>query len=496
MLAEHEEKPEHTTAPLEQPFELETTSERASLNPAVTEGFGNTALIAVKSNELPQSELAPFEQTPEQKLDLAEKWINDQDTAEQAAIKDIPKDIAFEVALLLQKRWNILNDDDIVEAEFFQVAALRNKAVEAADELGPELLHLGKDDWTFHVLLNSMHDKFKNVPTEELSRFLGSDDGYEYRALRIRNIIADHAPALLTENLRVLVDPSQSAWRAASAHASILLSANPNTNINGMHIEQVASSLPIGSREEYESADNDAMEYIAGMSDEELALYCQPQFMAAVKERGYALFGELNLPGRESLLTRRLFEAAGKSNSPDSIRLASERNKEFEHLPTVQQGDLVHATPSAEVLKLILSNGLKCGEAILGNDRSIINFPFTVSFLEVNEDVARQESVAGQLALLKNKNYGAINLVFHRDESSTEYVRSDATREYQRQVFGGVPSSEITSIIIRDEDASQQTIDGVVQAVVDHGMFIPIYAGSTGESLLTSQQFDQLSASS
>jgi hypothetical protein len=35
------------------------------------------------------------------------------------------------------------------------------------------------------------------------------------------------------------------------------------------------------------------------------------------------------------------------------------------------------------------------------------------------------------------------------------------------------------------------TIDNVIDKIVDNGMFIPVYSGSTGELLFSSEQFDE-----
>ena len=493
MSSELEEKIEKSTIPTGQFLE------ETSLHPARAEDFGSTALTALKDDEmlLEHDSTVPIdaELAQEQKLELAQSWIDTQDI--QFQTDPVPEDIAFEVALLLQKRKNVLGEDDFVDAEYYQVVALRDKAVEAASELDFELIRLSnnKDDWPLHVRLNAMHDKFKKVSTEEVSSFLGPDDDeYEYKAMHVRNIIADHAPALLTENLKVLLDPSQPPWRTSSAHASILLRKRSRTRINAMQVDQMPMSLPIGNRGEYKPEDNEVARYLSDMSDEELALYCHQDSLQNVKERGYALFGELTLPARETLLTRRLFEAIGKSSTPDMVRQADERNRGLEYQPTLQQGDLVHATGSTEIFEQVLASGLQCGEAIMGNDRSIINNPFTVSFLEVDQDISKPASMSERLELLHNSSYGAINMVLHQGDASIETVRDDIGRvPNQRQVFGGVPSTEIKSIIIREQVATERTLEGVIRAIVKHGMFIPVFSGLTGKLLLTSQQFDQLS---
>jgi hypothetical protein len=237
------------------------------------------------------------------------------------------------------------------------------------------------------------------------------------------------------------------------------------------------------------------MKPLAEMNDEELAMYCRPEAMSAVRERGYAEFNELMLPARQTLLTRRLFEVVGKSHSKEMKDQASERNKMLEHEQVLQEGDLVHATPSPEVFESILTNGLRCGEAVMNNDRSTIKYPFTVSFLEVTPDIAQGDTVADRVSGLNNEPYGGINIVLNRDETATDTVRGQRNGVInQRQIFGGVPSTEVKSVVIRDEKTMGDELNKVVATIVKNKMFVPVYSGATGESLLTSEQFDQLVA--
>lgn len=426
----------------------------------------------------------------EQRKAQAKQWLG----AHTDLTEPVPAAFASEVSVLVQRELNELAKEDIIPDEVFGLTRIRNNALEEAPELDFELLQLSGGSWSLQAKLNAMHNKFKEVPAEGLATFLGpNDSGYEYRALRLVNVIDDHAPALLTDDLRALVDPAQHVWRSSSAHAAILLRNSRKSNVDDIHVDKIATSLPISGRGEYEPADEGAMKPFSEMTDDELALYCSPDAINSIHEKGYATFGDLNLPARETLLTRRLFETVGKSNNKELKALADKRNRGLEGEPVLQEGDLVHATSSPEVLGSMLSNGLRCGETILGNDRTTINYPFTVSFLEVSPKVAAPESLAGRMELLRNKGYGAINVVLHRDDAATSYTEGQTIGVVnQRQVFGGLPSTEAKSIVIRDEIATDQLVADVIQKVVDNGMFIPVYKGSTGESLLTSEQFDQL----
>lgn len=448
-------------------------------------------VIAGAHPKLGETQTTGVDSEKQRKLALAEEWLGTQGDQTEP----VPETIASEVSILAQKKVNELAEEDMVDDDYFTFMKIRDNAIETAPELDFELLQLSGGKWPLQAKLNAMHGKFKNVPAEGLAKFLGPNNGgaYEFRALRLVNIIDDHAPDLLTEDLKAIVDPTLPVWRSSSAHASIIVRNSRSTNLDPMRVDQMPTSLPVSSRGEYEAVDNETTKPLADMSEEELALYCNPDAIASVREKGYATFAELNLPARETLLTRRLFEATGKSHSESAKQQADMRNRELEHEPKFQEGDFVHATSSPEILESMLTNGLRCGEAIMGNDRSTIKYPFTVSFLEVTPDIAAPESLAERLDLLKNDSYGAINVVLDRGSSATPQTEGQQIGvPNQRQVFGGLPSTEIKAIVIREQNTTPQVVTKVIQAVVKQGVFVPVVSGTTGEPLLTSQQFDQL----
>jgi len=491
----------------------ETHDALSALEPAdavMAIGNGNAALSPDDNQSRPYDSdtIAPNNVKPDkdQRLSLADQWLSSQDV-EIFGGESIPAHIAGEIALLARHKMNVLEAeaDGFISEEIIGLNNITQGAIKIAEELDFELVKLSSTDWPTLVRLNTMHDKFKEVSHEALSTYLDCDESeYEYRALRIRDIIAEHAPELLTENLKTLVDPSQPLWRASSVQASILLRRNPSTNIEQMHVEQFVAALPVSTRREYLLEDDATLIPVVDMTEDDLSLYCRAESVSTVMERGYATFKELNVPAREALLTRRIFETTGKSQSETIKEAASARNRALEHEPALQSGDLVHATSTTDVFETILFNGLRCGEAIMGNNRSIINYPMTVGFLQAETEPGKKSLV--EQILDQNNDYGPINIVLHRAADSVPEVDYPDGQQpvvaNQRQIFGGVPSTDIKSVILRDEKAkyfpnqiaTEQTIQEVINAIVKYGVFIPVYRSSNGEQLLSSQQFDRLSA--
>jgi hypothetical protein len=433
------------------------------------------------------------ESDEDQKLAQAEAWLNAQEMWGDP-VASVPADISSQLALLAQRRINVLQEDGFVDEESMTLESIRDHSLQTAETLDFELVE-SAGSWALMAQMNAMHGKFNDVSPDALTGFLGDGENYEYKALFIRDIVADHAPALLTENLRAIGDESQPMWRRASAQASIILSNRVNRNMHGIEVEMVPTSLPSAQKMEYSTDDDQALKLLAEMDDDELALYAQPGTTAAVRERGHAMFNELTVPAREALLTRKLFESGGKSRDQASKDQASERNRAHEHEPMLKEGDLVHAMPSTEVFDAVLTDGLRCGEAVMGNDRAVIQYPFSVSFLEVSGKVAEPEDPTEKLKLLQNEPYGSINLVMSGEVASKDYVKGHPAGVInQRQIFGGVASTNLEKVIVREHEAKADTVQKLIKSIVGHNMFVPVYDGLTGEQIFTSAQFDELTA--
>ena len=259
--------------------------------------------------------------------------------------------------------------------------------------------------------------------------------------------------------------------------------------LGSISLETLPTSLPLATRTDYIPGEDDVTTAITDMDKDELALHCLPEAIETVGQRGSVFFGELTPSARETVLTRRLFETMAQSNTASSLDTASQRNKQTEYEAPLQEGNLVHAT-KPELLEHILANGLRCGEAVMGNNSDVIQYPFTVSFIEASEQVAASESMSDKLKTLRNSPYGCINLVF-RGELGQIRLGGPST---QRQVFVGVPSTEISAIIVRDLDSLEPTrdiLEQVVNNVVAHGQFIPVYDGQ-GQIILTSELYEHL----
>ncbi len=275
----------------------------------------------------------------------------------------------------------------------------------------------------------------------------------------------------------------------------ILMNGNTDS-VQAVQIRQVPTALPMRHRSGLLSEDGWSYRRVA--SDDLLALTDEID-----PEKGVP-FSLLDTSVQRDCLMRRIFDVTAISQDETFRRLVDERNRRqvLTDQPPVSDDDLIHAT-SPGALKQVLAQGLLCGEAIDAHDGSVDPaFPFTVSFLGT-----RYEPDDSVIPLPQNSLFGLVNLIARRpDPDSPIQAYRAGRRKNQWQIFGGLPATEIKSIILRDkvdryegntrntsEVMSQEDLrQRVSQAVVDSGMYIPIYRQSSGELLFTPADFDAM----
>lgn len=421
------------------------------------------------------SDATASELSRDQVNELADNWMALQTTGKIfSQLEPVPSEIAGEIAVRAQKAMKDIEEDGIIDEEYAGWQRLRNQSVDSAVTLSFELVTLAVRDWPFQAQINALHDKFKSVSGAEIEAYVAGD---EYKALYVRDIIADNAPHLLSDNIKTILDESRPLWMRSSLYASILL-RNKIGRASQIPVKSVPVALPIADRTDFAEEDRTTLKTLAEMSSEELALYTTVNAADAIDTRGLVSFGDLNQNAKEAVLTRRLFELSARSSDPEAKSLAGNRNRVLQGRELLQSGDLVHAT-KPEVFKEILAHGLRCGEAVIDNKRSIIQYPFTVSFLEVDEAIAMLPTAKTRFDALKNTSYGAFNLVLGRDESSTDHgIEQVAGVPNQRQILGGVPATEIKSLIVRDQESGARTQNLINEAkymICENGFYIPVY---------------------
>ena len=229
---------------------------------------------------------------------------------------------------------------------------------------------------------------------------------------------------------------------------------------------------------------------ITQMSYEELAGYCAPDKIGAVMARGAALLPELVPQAQHDVVRQRLFETMAQSSSPKQWQQADRRNRQQYKTgqPLIEQGDMIHAMQPAHVAEALVL-GLRCSEVTHRQGLDPV-FPLTVSFFAARHTV----QPGGDIPLPRNDPYGLVNLILAQPEPGQVHLSREHTQQYQS--FASMATTEVKSIVIRDRSTDwtaeevADAIKHVRQIIPQSGRYIPLYRQSTGELLLTPEQFD------
>ena len=251
------------------------------------------------------------------------------------------------------------------------------------------------------------------------------------------------------------------------------------------------TALPLRSRAHYDDAiDSVAHVPITQMSHEQLAGYCVPDKIGTVMARGAALLPELMPQAQYDVVRQRLFETMAQSSLPEQWQQADRRNRQQYETgqPLIEQGDMIHAMQPAHVAEALVL-GLRCSEVTHRQGLDPV-FPLTVSFFAARHTV----QPGSDIPLPRNDPYGLVNLIVAQPEPGQVYLSREHTQQYQS--FVSMATTEAKSIVIRDR-STDWTAEEVADAIkhVRHiipqsGRYIPLYQQSTGELLLTPEQFD------
>ena len=229
---------------------------------------------------------------------------------------------------------------------------------------------------------------------------------------------------------------------------------------------------------------------IAQMSHEQLAGYCVPDKIGTVMARGAALLPELLPQAQYDVVRQRLFETMAQSSSPKQWQQADRRNRQQYETgqPLIEQGDMIHAMQPAHVAEALVL-GLRCSEVTHREGLDPV-FPLTVSFFAARHTV----QPGSDIPLPRNDPYGLVNLIVAQPEPEQVYLSREHTQQYQS--FVSMATTGVKSIVIRDrstdwtEEEVADAIKHMRQIIPRSGRYIPLYQQSTGELLLTPEQFD------
>jgi hypothetical protein len=182
---------------------------------------------------------------------------------------------------------------------------------------------------------------------------------------------------------------------------------------------------------------------------------------------------------KQTLLSYQIQQTVEQSRDTTQKEKAELRNHLLvsQEIPVVEERDFVHGT-KIELLSSILIDGNMAGES-RKLESSKDSFPYNVDFGVINNENTTQNKIENTISFKDYGRYGEqgdsgqILLVYKRNKDS--WMAGHETQGSNSQhalIFGGIPSTEISGIILRD---SSSIIIPVSKIIVENGFYIPLY---------------------
>lgn len=158
----------------------------------------------------------------------------------------------------------------------------------------------------------------------------------------------------------------------------------------------------------------------------------------------------------------------------------------------VREGDFVHAT-AFDSLSSILQDGNVAGEA-RGTSSAMDRFPYNVDFGVISGGETVQQKIEDTISFRHYGNKGSrgesgqILLVYKRTPTSWMSGQETFPNTYHGLIFGGIPSTEITGIVLSDPSS---TLANASRTVVENGFYVPLY-DKQGAILFTPDQYQRM----
>ena len=332
----------------------------------------------------------------------------------------------------------------------------------------------------------------KFMQDKELVDVLGENGQLNILSKQFLQLYMDtESPDGVASTLKDLTKGNTALWRINQEYAKLLVGEVGDVGyLSTYKVDAIPLSLPradlstlsseIPKPINFADMDEDTRRLVLN----EEALQTHPD-IAAMTE---VAFTELNSETQDALLAYRLYESIALTRDGKARQVASERNKAFAEVGNYwHEGDLTHATPSVGNLRKILQTSMLCGET-LGSSTASDSYPFNVDTVVVSQMVLEKTTHQERAHRLHNEGYGEIVMLLHRTPESTDFGRETqgGMVEDHRLVFGAVPATEISAIMLRGD--SDELKADTIDAIVESGMYIPVVDHS-GELALSYEQY-------
>ncbi len=310
------------------------------------------------------------------------------------------------------------------------------------------------------------------------------------------NAPTERIPTVLHSLERMLNEPRE-LWKDLYVFSAEISGIDPGNETENAHIMQF---FPI-ARVDLNTGDEfiDRVHDFEPRSFADMTLEQKKALVIDDIEAGEWLAQQTQLPlnllnpnAKRQTYAYMLHETVHRTRDKEYKRAADNRNRTLaaQRPSPIQAGDFVHST-RADFIGSILQDGNMAGES-RKMDSSIDSFPFNVDVSIVDQI---QPTSNDTINTLISRSYGNLALVYARNDTSWMHnstVTMQRNTGLQGLIYGGVPSTEISAIILRSNQESER--NNTIRAVVENGFYIPVYDGDD-TILLTPERYDELRTS-
>jgi len=214
---------------------------------------------------------------------------------------------------------------------------------------------------------------------------------------------------------------------------------------------------------------------------------------------------------KKTIWLKRLKETVEFSRDEELKATADKRNRKYAISKLeFDAGTYIHGAPllsdEANVLDYVLTSGNLPVEA-LGEDVGKDSYPFHVDFSVLTQDYLEshpsvQQAVAGSIShsfgikgtLGEN---GQLIFVYNREPESYDQGITHTTKTSSTHglILGGMPSTEISAIVLRNPEwpisSQEKVLDKVKKSIIEAGFYIPVY-DLEGNLIFSTQEYDEI----
>jgi hypothetical protein len=361
-------------------------------------------------------------------------------------------------------------------ADFFENKHLLQFAARQPERI-PELMKLPESVPQLFALLQPGGPLYTN--RESVLRTIFENGDAVRRAREISAIFTERVPYWRQLYLFTESRIGDNLAAATSAYPITEIAGVPLSNIVRRHIQAKNENPASLTTLESMIADPAAIERLVSGNADSVPLNCFAGMYKKLIFRDYL---------RRTIETSRSEQAKAAANARNRLLAAD--------LFAAVPDSYIHGS-SIDFIDSVMLNGNLPQEA-LGESAGTDSYPFQVDFTKLKDDyLAQQKSVPEIFDNSISRSYGSRGSLGQNGQLFYIYDRSKADWEPGKDyatspdgphalILGGMPSTEVTGIVLRNADAS---LSKARQSILENGCYIPIY-DIEGKLLMDPDEYD------